>query len=114
MLGGRDSSSRLPVTALFWEAFDATGAISALMRSGFAENDIYALGVLSGGAPNFGDMLLAMGIPLDDASVYSNCLGDGAMLLIVHTEPGHNKKAALEVLERHGGVFPPATKAIHE
>jgi hypothetical protein len=110
MLGWRDSSSRPPVTGLFWEAFDAASAISALVGIGFAEHDIYALGVMSGGAPNIGDVLLAMGIPLDDASFYSHCLGDGAMLLIVHTGPGHNKKAALEVLERHGGVFPPAAK----
>jgi hypothetical protein len=58
-----------------------------------------------------GKRLLAMGIPLDDASFYSNCLGDGAVLLIVHTEPVYKKKAAIAVLEQHGGVFPPAKTA---
>lgn len=111
MLGGRGSSSRPQVTGLFWEAFDAASAISALVRSGFAEDDIHALGVLTGGAPIFGDVLLAMGIPRGDANFYGNCLGDGAVLLIVHTEPVYKKKTAIAVLEQHGGVFPPAKTA---
>jgi len=104
-------TSPVVVSGLFWEPFEAANAITALIRSGFAEYDVDALGVLSGRAPDVRNVLYAMGIAREDAIFYNECFADGAVLLIVRTKPVRKAKIALKVLKQHGGIFAPTAAA---
>jgi hypothetical protein len=51
MFGETGSDSPTLVTGIFCEPFSAANAIAALLRRGFADHDIHAVGVLEGHAP---------------------------------------------------------------
>jgi len=80
------------VTGIFCEPFSAANAIAALLRRGFADHDIHAVGVLEGHAPAVSEFLLAIGLPSDVAAFYSDCFDDGAVLLMVHVDRARRKK----------------------
>jgi hypothetical protein len=101
-------SSQTLVTAIFWDAFGAGSAVTALLRSGFAESDVHVVGVLGGRAPDLTQFFLSMGITVVDATYYNSCFQDGAMLLIVRAQPPCDEQSALEVIRRHGGISPPS------
>jgi hypothetical protein len=101
-------SAETPVTGIFWEAFSAGSAVTALLSIGFAESDIHAVGVLAGRAPDLSKFLVNIGIPFVDATYYNNCFQDGAVLLIIRPQLPYDKRVALEVIRRHGGIFPPS------
>jgi hypothetical protein len=65
------------------------------------------LGVLAGRAPDVSNCLITMGMHPIDATYCNNCFEDGAVLLLVRTEGNHDKRIALEVIRRYGGIFPP-------
>jgi hypothetical protein len=58
MLGETGSSTPTLVTGIFCEAFGAASAIAKLLRSGFADHEIQAVGVLQGHAPAVSEFLL--------------------------------------------------------
>jgi hypothetical protein len=104
-----ETGSNLPtwVTGVFCEPFSAASAIAGLLRSGFADHDIHAVGVLEGHAPAVSEFLLAIGLPNDVAAFYSDCFDDGAVLLMVRVDPARRKKEtkiAIELLKHCGGV----------
>ncbi len=66
-----------PITGLFWEALSAGGAMTELLRVGFPDTDVYAVGVLTGSAPELSDFLANLGIPTADAVYYNDCFQDG-------------------------------------
>jgi hypothetical protein len=88
------------LTGLFWDAFAAADAIAALIRDGFSECEIEALGVLCGRAPDLTDLLLSMGVKRERAIFCNDCFADGAVLLIVRTESGRRARIALNTLRR--------------
>jgi|SRR5215469_7451065 len=95
------------ITAVFWELSSVGSTIEALLRSGFTDADIDAVGVLSGSAFDFTRFLDSVGVPRVDALYYNDCLQDGAVLLIIRTH--HRKRqTAAEVVWRHGGMLPPS------
>jgi len=95
------------MTALFWELSSLGSAIEALLHTGFTDADIDAVGILSGSAFDVSGFLDSVGLPGVDATYYSNCLQDGALLLIIRTH--HQKRnTAAEVVSRYGGVLPPS------
>ena len=73
MFGEPGSNSPMLVTGIFCEPFSAASAIAGLLRSGFADHDIQAVGVLEGHAPAVSEFLLAIGLPSDVAAFYSEC-----------------------------------------
>jgi hypothetical protein len=108
MLGETDSNSATLATAIFCEPFSVASAIAGLLRSGFADHDIHAVGVLEGHAPAVSEFLIAIGLPSDVAAFYSECFDDGAVLLMVRVDPAHRKKKlAIELLKHYGGVCAP-------
>jgi len=94
------------ISAIFWEGLSAGSAVGALLKVGFSDSDVYAVGVLSGSAPNFGELLDSVGISPQEAEYYRECFQDGAILLVVHAHTMAQKRQALEILENHGGVRP--------
>jgi hypothetical protein len=98
----------MPVTAIFWDALSAGSAVTALLRAGFPDTDVYAVGVLAGRAPDLRDFLSSLGIPGVDTVYYNNCFQDGAVLLIIRTETAGDERSALEVILRYGGILPPS------
>jgi hypothetical protein len=95
------------ITALFWELSSVGNAIEALLHTGFTDDDIEAVGVLSGSAFDFTGFLDSVGLPRVDAVYYNDCLQDGAVLLIVRSH--HQKRhTAAELVWRHGGILPPS------
>jgi hypothetical protein len=108
MFGETASHSSTLVTGVFCELFSAANAIAGLLRSGFADCDIHAVGVLEGHTPAVSEFLIAIGLPSDVAAFYSECFDDGAVLLMVRVDPGHRKKKiAIELLKHYGGVCAP-------
>jgi hypothetical protein len=87
----RGSNSPSLVTGIFWDAFSAGGIISELLRSGFADHDVNAIGVLEGHAPAVSEFLLAIGLRSDVAAFYSDCFDDGAVLLLIRVNPPRRK-----------------------
>ena len=47
-----------PITGIFWEALSAGSAVTELLHKGFKDSDVYAVGVLTGWAPDLGDFLV--------------------------------------------------------
>jgi hypothetical protein len=101
------------LTGLCWDTFDVADAIAALMRNGFSEYEVDALGVLCGRAPDLTDLLFSMGVERERAIFYNDCFADGAMLLIVRTKPGRRAKRALNTMRQHGCIVP-AHKELYE
>jgi hypothetical protein len=106
MLTTEGNPTRAVLTGLFWDPFDVAHAITALVRDGFSEDEIDAIGVLCGHAPDLTDWLFSMGLERQEAMFYNDCFGDGAMLLIIRTDPGHRARIALDTLRRHGRIVP--------
>ena len=104
MFGDTGNSTSTLVMGVFCEAFGAASAIASLLRSGFADHEIQAVGVLEGHAPAISEFLLAIGLPSDLAASYSDCFDDGAVLLAVRVDQARKKKIAMQLLEHHGGV----------
>jgi hypothetical protein len=111
MFGIKDRPARTLVAGLFWEPFDAAKAETALFRSGFADHDIEAIGVLSGRAPDFSGVLFAMGMTQEDAMFYNDCLTDGGVLVIVRTDSALRANIASRALKQHGGILAPRKEA---
>jgi hypothetical protein len=100
------SKSPTLITGIFCEPFCAASAIAALLRSGFADADISAVGVLEGHAPAAREFFLVVGLSSPVAAFYSDWFDDGAVLLMVHADPAC-KKTAIELLKHYGGVCAP-------
>jgi hypothetical protein len=101
-------STPTPTTAIFGDALSAGSAVTALLRAGFPDSYVYAVGVLEGRTPDLSDFLDSLGIPGVDTVYYNNCFQDGAVLLIVSTQTTCEERSALEVMLRHGGILPPS------
>lgn len=110
MFASRRSNSRMLVSGIFCEPFSVANAIAGLLRSGFANNDIHAVGVLQGQVPAVSEFLLAIGLPIDLATLYSDYFADGGVLLLVRIEPTR-RKTAFKLMKRYGGM---CTHAIHD
>ena len=107
MFWSRDNHSNPSwVTSIFFELPSAMGALQALNASGFEDDDIELIAVLSGKAPDLTVILHHLGIPAYHAECYNECFEHGAVLLIVRTIPSGRRKTALRLLEQHGGIFP--------
>lgn len=93
--------------AVFWDLSSLGSTIEALLHTGFTDADIEAVGVLSGSPFDITGFLDSVGLSRMDAIYYNECLQDGAVLLIIRTH--HRKRrAAVEVVWRHGGMLPPS------
>jgi hypothetical protein len=101
-----------PITGIFWEALSAGSAVTELLRVGFPDTDVYAVGVLTGSAPDLSDFLASLGIPAADALYYNDCFQDGAVLLIIRIHTPRDEHRALKVIVRHGGILPPSYEVL--
>lgn len=101
-----------PLTAIFWDALSVGNAVTALLRAGFSETDLYAIGVLAGHAPDLREFLNELGIPSEDAAYYNDCFQDGAVLLMVRAHVSGDKHRALHLIQRHGGILPPGCEPL--
>ena len=113
MFTSKSNPAPAVLTGLLWDTFGVADAIAALMRGGFSEYEIDALGVLCGRAPDLTDLLLSMGVERERAIFYNDCFADGAMLLIVCTKPGRRARSALNIMRQHGCIVP-AHKELYE
>ena len=113
MFTSKSNPAPAVLTGLFWDTFGLADAIAALMRGGFSEYEIDALGVLCGRAPDLTDLLFSMGVERERAIFYNDCFADGAMLLIVRTEPGRRARSALNTMRQHRCIIP-AHKELYE
>lgn len=100
-----ETRSRLLITAVFWDVFNANNAATDLLHVGFADADIDAVGVLSGTAPDLTGVLSKIGVPRVDARYYNDYFQDGAVIVAIRTHDwGHYR--AIQVLRRHGALLP--------
>jgi len=93
---------KLVLICVFWELSTLSATISALLQSGFAEDDIHAIGVLEGSLPAGREYLLNIGLPSDVAELYGSCFEDGAVLLMVRVDYARQRTIAVELLQRYG------------
>jgi len=100
-------SSHLLITAVFWEVFSAGSAVTALLRIGFADADIDAVGVLSGPTPDLSGFFASLGVPRVEAAYYNDCFQDGAVLVLIRALP-REQQIATEVVRLHGGLLSPS------
>jgi hypothetical protein len=96
------------ITGIFWEVLSAGGALTELLRLGFPDTDVYAVGVLTGSAPDLSVFLANLEIPNADATYFNDCFQDGAVLLIIRIHTPRDQRRALTAILRHGGVLPPS------
>ena len=101
-----------PIAAIFWDALSAGSAVTSLLRAGFSETDVYAVGVLAGNAPDLRDFLDSLGISSADTAYYNDCFQDGAVLLIVDAHVSDDQRRALDLIFRHGGILPPSCELL--
>ena len=105
-------NTQTSIAAIFWEGLSVSSVVTALVRVGFPETDLYAVGVLTGLAPDLSDFLAGLGIPTVDTVYCNNCFQDGAVLLIVRIHRACDEHRALEVIVRHGGLLPPSSQRL--
>ena len=98
------------ITAGFYEPFTAVDTIQTLSRLGFEDGDIGVVGVIQGATNELVCFCRSLGIPLDHALYYQTSLEEGGVLLVVRTRELVMKKTALAVLNRQGGLLPPAVQ----
>ena len=96
------------VSSLFWDGFEAAGALAALTRSGFTAQEVSAIGTLAGRIPDLDRFLVAMGLTPTESACFTECFDEGAVLLVVHTQKADQRDAAARLLRRYGGLFPSA------
>jgi len=101
-----DSESKAPahLSVVFWDGFDAVNAIGALARSGFSTQEIFALGVLAGSAPELEPELLELGLSQSESTLYKQLFDEGAIVLVVRAEQKTRRRIAARVMERCGGI----------
>jgi len=104
-LWDEETSSNLLITAVFWDVFNANSAVTDLLRAGFADADIEAVGVLLGAAPDVTGLLSNIGVPRVDARNYNDYFQDGAVLVAIRTNDWRQYRA-IQVLRRHGALMP--------
>jgi hypothetical protein len=105
MFGERGNSSPELVIGIFCEPFNAASAIAELLQSGFADDDIDALGVLEGNAPFTSEFWLEIGLPREVAAFCSDCFDDGAVLVMIRVDqPRKREKVAIELVKHYGGL----------
>lgn len=92
------------VTVVFWDGFDAMNAIGALARSGFSTQEILALGVLAGSAPDLEQALLELGISQSESALFKQLFDEGAIVLVVRAQHKQRRKIAARLLEQCGGL----------
>jgi len=105
----QNSDLQTPVAAIFWEGLSVGNAVDRLLDAGFSERDVSAVGVLTGPAPDLGDFFASHSIPAADSSYFNECFKDGAIVLIIRAPTARDKRRALEVVRRSGGILPPGT-----
>ena len=105
-------NSRLHVSSLFWDGFDAAQAITDLSQSGFATEDVSAFGTLTGRVPNLDRCLLAMGLTPSESAYFAECFDEGAVVLVVHAHEAEQRNVAARLLRRHGGLFAAAGSSL--
>jgi len=96
------------VAAIFWEGMSVGNAVRRLLKLGFSDQDVCAIGVLSGRAPDLEDFFASHCIPPADTSYFNDCFKDGGIVLIIQTPTEKEKRRALEVVRRSGGILPPS------
>ena len=101
MLTSTGDAARAVLTGLFRDPFDVAQAITDLVGEGFSQDQIDAIGVLCGRAPDLTDWLFAMGLEQQDTIFCNDCFADGATLLVVRTERGTRARIALKAVRRH-------------
>lgn len=112
MRNNQGISTPSPITAIFWDAWSAGNAVTALLRAGFSDRDLYAVGVFAGQAPDLRNFLDDLGIPAPDAVYCNDCFQDGAILLIVGPRVSDDQRTALKLVLRHGGTLPPSCELL--
>lgn len=103
------SDLQAPVTAIFWEGLSVGNAVNRLLDAGFSDRDVSAVGVLSGPAPDLGDFFAGQSIPAVDSSYFNECFKDGAIVLMIRASTATDRRRALDVVRRSGGILPPGT-----
>jgi hypothetical protein len=102
------SDPQTPVTAIFWEGLSVGDAVTRLLNVGFSDRDVWAIGVLTGRAPDLDDFFASHSIPAADSSYFNECFKDGAIVLIIRAPTDSDKRRALDVVRRSGGILPPS------
>ena len=106
MIGRTSNKSPTLVTGIFWEPFSAARAIAALLRRGFSDRNVHAVGVLEGHADALSEFLVAAGLSSDIAALYGDCFDDGAVLVMVRVDQADKEgNIAIDLLKEHGGVY---------
>jgi hypothetical protein len=105
----QNSDFQTPITAIFWESLSIGDVVSRLMNLGFSDRDVCAIGVLTGRAPNLDDVFASYCIPAIDCCYFNECFKDGAIVLIIRAHTASDKRRALDVVRRSGGILPPSS-----
>lgn len=105
----QSSNPQAPVAAIFWEGLSVGDAVTRLLNVGFSDRDVCAVGVLTGRAPDLSDFFASHCIPATDSSYFNECFKDGAIVLIIRARTAGDKRRALDVVLRSGGILPPSS-----
>ena len=106
----QNSEPQSPVTAIFWEGLSVGEAVDRLLRVGFSDCDVSAVGVLAGRAPDLSEFFASHCIPADQSNYFNECFKDGAIVLIIRADTPSDKRRALDVVLQSGGVLPPSSR----
>lgn len=101
-IDGNKGPSHLSV--VFWDGFDAMNAIAALARSGFSAQEVSALGVLTGSAPELEPELLQLGLSKSESAGLKQLFDEGAVVLVVWAQQSDRRKIAARLMEKCGGI----------
>ena len=93
------------LSAIFWDGFDAMTAIGVLARSGFLMQEICALGILAGSAPDLEPTLLELGLSESESAFCKQLFDEGAIVLVVRAQQEERRKMAARLMEHCGGLL---------
>jgi len=98
-------NSKLHVSSLFWDGFEAAQAIADLAQSGFSSEDVSAFGTLTGRIPHLDRCLLAMGLMPSESAYFAEYFDEGGVLLVVHARKLEQRNVAAHLLRRRGRLM---------
>jgi len=98
-------NSKLHVSSLFWDGFEAAQAIADLAQSGFSSEDVSAFRTLTGRIPHLDRCLLAMGLTPSESTYFAEYFDEGGVLLVVHARKLEQRNVAAHLLRRRGRLM---------
>lgn len=84
-----------------WGLFQRRSCDLGTLNEGLPDEDVYAIGILSGRPPDASSLSVSLRIPSADIAYYNNCFQDWTILLAIRTHMSRTVHKATEIIRQY-------------